>query len=499
MISYINSENLFNLLGLMSLISAIALFFVLLLKSHNINQLQESVNNLKRSLDEMDEQAKLVVRTDIELNKTQEELDKKLTGLYTLQRLSRTISSTFDEEQIFQKIDIADLEEIGFEKALAFLWDDKERKFSLRLNIGYTEDSCAGIKSQVDANKHTYWESVRNEKTLSSISMLLENQEKERIKALFKTNSFVISPILPKEGSRGFLFVGSDKNPLITIGDEELITIMSNQLGQALENARLFEKTWHAHQELENRVEERTRELSRALEEVKIVSKRKSDFVSSVSHELRTPLTSIKGYASILLAGKLGAVPEEVHKRLEKINKHSDELVQFVNDLLDISRIESGKASMKLVPQGLKVILEEISDMLSVLLKEKEITFSSELAADLPEVLIDKDQIKRVFINLINNAIKYTPKGKILVRVIKLDGQVQVDVSDTGCGIPENALDKIFEEFYRVDSSLNQDVKGTGLGLALVKNIIEAHKGKIWVKSTVGEGSTFSFTLPNAF
>jgi len=497
--SYINTDNLLNLLGLMSLVSAIALFFVLLLKAHKINQLQESVNNLKRSLDEMDEQAKLVVRTDIELNKTQEELDKKLTGLYTLQRLSRTISSTFDEEQIFQKIDIGDLEEIGFEKALAFLWDDKERKFTLRLNAGYSEDFCAAIKSQVDENKNTYWESVRNEKTLSSISMLLENQEKERIKAVFKTHSFVISPILPKEGSRGFLFVGSDKTPVITIGDEELITILANQLGQALENARLFEKTWHAHQELENRVEERTRELSQALDEVKIVSKRKSDFVSSVSHELRTPLTSIKGYASILLAGKLGAVPEEVHKRLEKINKHSDELVQFVNDLLDISRIESGKASMKLVPQGLRVILDEISDMLSVLLKEKEISFSSELPEDMPEVLIDKDQIKRVFINLINNAIKYTPKGKISVRAVKLEKQVQVDISDTGCGIPENALERIFDEFYRVDSSLNQDVKGTGLGLALVKNIIEAHKGKIWVKSKVGEGSTFSFTLPNAF
>ncbi|MCK9594145.1 MAG: HAMP domain-containing sensor histidine kinase [Candidatus Omnitrophica bacterium] len=499
MISYINGENLFNLLGLMSLISAIALFFVLLLKSHKINQLQESVNNLKRSLDEMDEQAKLVVRTDIELNKTQEELDKKLTGLYTLQRFSRTISSTFDEEQIFQKIEIGDLEEIGFEKALAFLWDAKERIFSLRLNVGYNEESCAGIKSQVEANKNTYWESVRNEKTLSSISMLLENNEKERLKAIFKTRSFVISPILPKEGNQGFLFVGSDKNPMITIGDEELITILANQLGQALENARLFEKTWHAHQELENRVEERTRELSLALEEVKKISKRKSDFVSSVSHELRTPLTSIKGYASILLAGKLGVVPEEVHKRLDKINKHSDELVQFVNDLLDISRIESGKASMKLVPQGLKAILEEISDMLSVLLKEKEISFSSELAPDLPEVLVDKEQIKRVFINLINNAIKYTPKGKITVRVIDSGKQVQVDVSDTGCGIPENALETIFEEFYRVDSTLNQDIKGTGLGLALVRNIIEAHKGKIWVKSKVGEGSTFSFTLPNAF
>jgi two-component system phosphate regulon sensor histidine kinase PhoR len=114
----------------------------------------------------------------------------------------------------------------------------------------------------------------------------------------------------------------------------------------------------------------------------------------------------------------------------------------------------------------------------------------------MPEVLVDKDQIKRVFINLINNAVKYTPQGKIRVELHKLEREIQIDISDTGCGIPEAALEKIFEEFYRVDSAMNQEIKGTGLGLSLVKNIIEAHKGKIWVKSKVGAGSTFSFTLP---
>jgi signal transduction histidine kinase len=495
----LQTEYLFNLLGIASLLSAIALAIALMLKTNKINQLQVSVENLKKALDEMDEQAKLVVRTDIELNKAQEELDKKLTGLYTLQRLSRTISSTFEENQIFQKIDVAYLEDLGFARALAFLWNEREKRFLHHLNIGYSEEEFAGIKSFLDANKEGFLETIKTEKTISSIGSAKDNAQKESIRAVFGVTSFVVSPILPKEGNQGFLFVGEDKtDTIITEGDEELITILANQLGQALENARLFEKTWQAQQELEKRVEQRTRELSLVLEEVKKINKRKSDFVSSVSHELRTPLTSIKGYASILLAGKLGAVPEEAHKRLEKINKHSDELVQFINELLDISRIESGRVTMKMLPLDLKPLVEEVADLLAVQLKEKSIDFSYDIPAGTPEVLADKDQIKRVFINLINNAVKYTPQGKIRVELHKLEREVLVDISDTGCGIPEGALEKIFEEFYRVDSAMNQEIKGTGLGLSLVKNIIEAHKGKIWVKSKVAAGSTFSFTLPQA-
>lgn len=483
---------------LLSIGAVAVLILMLTAKTNKINQLQISVDNLRLALDEMDEQAKLVVRTDIELNKAQEELDKKLTGLYTLQRLSRTISSTFEESQIFEKIDSVYLEDLGFEKALAFLWDETEKIFVVRLNIGYADQELEQICRTVAAKKEVLVEVMKNEKTISPALLQKEGGDNGNLFSFFRTRSFVLSPILPKEGHRGILFVGADKpDTLVTEGDEELITILANQLGQALENARLFEKTWQAHQELEKRVEERTRELSLALDEVNRISKRKSDFVSSVSHELRTPLTSIKGYASILLAGKLGQVPDEVKRRLEKINKHSDELVHFVNELLDISRLESGRVTMRLLPMEIKVIVDEVYDMLSVLMKEKEIDFKCIVPEKLPEVLLDKEQIKRVFINLINNAIKYTPAhGKITVTTRMVNKEIHTDITDNGCGIPEDALGKLFVEFYRVDTAVNQEVKGTGLGLALVKHIIEAHKGKIWVKSKLGAGSTFSFSLP---
>lgn len=492
-----SSEYLINLLGIVSSVAVFLLVIALVLKMDRIKQLQLAVNNLKKSLDEMDEQAKLIVRTDIELNKTQEELDKKINGLYSLQRLSRAISSTLEESRILKMIKPSSIEELGFSKAAGFLWNDNQKNFTMHSGIGYPKEEIGPLQLNIDADKGFYSGLIQQEKTVSSIS-LQEDSLKEKIKNTFKTTSFVISPILAKEGSKGFLFVGTEKpDAPISEGDEELITILASQVGQALENARLFEKTWRAQQELERKVRERTQELNAVLNEVKTISKRKSDFISAVSHELRTPLTSIKGYASILLAGKLGELPEDVRLRLDKINRHSDELTHLVNGLLDIARIESGKIIMNKQVQDLHGIIAEINDLLSVQLKEKQIDFSYSIGKDAHLVTADAGQIKRVFINLIGNAVKFTPlKGKISVTSRKQDDTVQIDVSDNGCGVPEEAKERIFEEFYRVDNPINEQVKGSGLGLTLVKNIIEAHNGKIWVESKAGEGSTFSFILP---
>ena len=490
-------EPLVNLIGTLGIVTIIYLVISIILKMRRLKQLQDEVGKLKKSLDEMDEQAKLIVRTDMELNKTQEELDKKMTGLYTLQRLSRAITTTLEENQIFKMMRPDYLEDLGFEKACAFLWSEMEKAFAIELSIGYSQQELGMIKSTPDLTKVSS-DLIRNEKTISSNPLQQNNALKDKVNRVFKVRSFVISPILPKEGSKGIIFVGTEnEETLINEGDEELIAILANQLGQALENARLFEKTWRAQHDLEKKVEERTRELTNALQEVKTVSKRKTDFISSVSHELRTPLTSIKGYASILLAGKLGNIPSEIKERLDKINRHSDELAHLVNDLLDIARIESGRMIMKKETLDLKSIVEEVLDLLSVQLKERRIGSGFDIPEEANTIFADRSQIERVFINIVGNALKFTPvQGKISIRSHKVDNAVQLDISDTGCGIPEEVQEKIFEEFYRVDNAINQEVKGTGLGLTLVKHIIEAHNGKIWVKSKVGSGSTFSFTIP---
>jgi two-component system phosphate regulon sensor histidine kinase PhoR len=194
---------------------------------------------------------------------------------------------------------------------------------------------------------------------------------------------------------------------------------------------------------------------------------------------------------------KLGHLPAAAKERLEKINRHSDELVHMVNDLLDIARIESGRQVMKMGQQDLKTIISDVADLISIQCKNKNIKLITDIQKDIPPVLADRTQLERVFINLLGNAVKFTPEdGKITIKTHTEDNVIQVDISDTGIGIPPDSLSMLFEDFYRVDNPINQLVKGTGLGLSLVKHIIEAHKGKIWVESKAGKGSTFSFTLP---
>ena len=197
------------------------------------------------------------------------------------------------------------------------------------------------------------------------------------------------------------------------------------------------------------------------------------------------------------MTGKLGDIPKQVKERLEKINIHSDNLVKFINDLLDIARIESGRIELSLQKCDLSSLIENTRDLLTPQMKEKNIRWTGQADKNLPEIYADKSQIERVFINLIGNAVKFTPDGGTIgIAAQKINGEIIVKVSDTGIGIKEEDLPRIFNEFYRVENPINENVKGTGLGLTLAKKIIEAHQGKIWVTSKLNEGTTFHFTLP---
>jgi len=196
------------------------------------------------------------------------------------------------------------------------------------------------------------------------------------------------------------------------------------------------------------------------------------------------------------MAGKIGEIPVQVKDRLEKINKHSDNLVKFINDLLDISRIESGRVEMKFMKHEIVPIFDNLRDLLTPQMREKNIHFMTEIATGTPAILVDLSHVERIFINLLSNAIKFTPQsGTINLKAHPQDEFVYFEVADTGIGVKDEDLQKLFSEFYRVDNEINQNVKGTGLGLSLVKKIVEAHKGKIWVTSKINVGTTFHFTL----
>ncbi len=222
----------------------------------------------------------------------------------------------------------------------------------------------------------------------------------------------------------------------------------------------------------------------------------KSDFISIVSHELKTPLTSIRGFVKLLAAQRVGEVNEKQRHYLEIVEKQAESLTALINDLLDLSRIESGVMEVRMQPISLRELLEEVVMQMRGQASEKGIGIAVSVPTDLPPVLGDHDRLRQVFFNLLDNAIKFTDEGgDVSVSVSSMDGECLVKVEDTGVGIPPSDLERIFEKFYQVESSMTRQRGGTGLGLAITKQLVKAQGGDIWARSQQGEGSTFFVKL----
>ncbi len=240
----------------------------------------------------------------------------------------------------------------------------------------------------------------------------------------------------------------------------------------------------------------------------------KNEFVFVAAHELRTPVAAMKGYLTLIIQGVTGPITEKTKDFMEKVVKSNDRLAQLVNDLLEISRSEGGKLTIKVAPidvvEPIKSVLTELqslADKASVqMIYEPQLVLSGVERANLPKAMADADRLKEILVNLVGNSIKYMglPKGeaggagKVTITHEVQDGNLVTHVADTGLGISKEAQAKLFEKFYRVATDRTKDIQGTGLGLFIVKEIVEKMNGKIWVDSEEGKGSTFSFSLPLA-
>jgi two-component system phosphate regulon sensor histidine kinase PhoR len=222
------------------------------------------------------------------------------------------------------------------------------------------------------------------------------------------------------------------------------------------------------------------------------------DFVANVSHELRTPISSIKGYAETLLEGALED-KDNAKEFISIIYQDSNRLAALINDLLDLSRIESGNMKMSFVALDPLALIKRAVSVIENQAKAKSIALKFDISSSLPQIKADETRFSQVMINMLDNAIKYSSEGgRVTISAKAVDKMLQIDVSDTGIGISEVDLPRIFERFYRVDKARSRELGGTGLGLSIVKHIISAHGGQVWVKSELGNGSIFSFTIPLA-
>lgn len=228
-----------------------------------------------------------------------------------------------------------------------------------------------------------------------------------------------------------------------------------------------------------------------------IADRLKTELVATASHELRTPMTSIRGYVDMLMIGTFGEVTPAQREPLRVIKNNVVRLVQLIDELLDMSRMEAGEVRLRREEVDVSAVLRDVIEVLEGQFREREIDLHLDLADGLPPVLADRQRIEQVAVNLIGNACKYTPHGGAVWVALRNGGnELRVDVRDTGVGIPEEAKPHIFTPFYRADNPLRDEVGGTGLGLSITRKLVELHGGRIWFESSVDKGSTFSFTLP---
>jgi len=458
-----------------------------------VRQVRE-LARLREAYEQLDRQAKLIIRTDLELHRTQEELDRKVAFLLSLHQLGRQLQVSLRPDEVYDKLDVAVVTNFGFSKGLLGVCPTMDA-LTWRSQVGVAASEAEQLR------KHLVDSGLLKQILTKPAPQLLQltahvTPAHRRLLEMLGLPAVVIAGVLPHTGPTGCLVLGRTGSTGTSAADEELVGILANQLAIAVENSALYESRWTAQQELERNVQERTRQLADANAELVRLNRSKSEFVSSVSHELRTPLAAIKGYAALLGSGQFGALTDAQQERVKKVEKHADLLTLFVNNLLDIARIESGRVIMEHRAFPVEEFLTGVQDVIQPQLQAKKLR----LAVDrdgVQELLGDPQHLHRVFVNLLSNAIKYTPDGGAIRMGFAKEGQTVVaSVADTGAGIPAADLPKLFQEFYRANDAINQQVRGTGLGLALAKRIVEAHQGKIWVTSEHGKGSTFFVSLP---
>jgi signal transduction histidine kinase len=266
------------------------------------------------------------------------------------------------------------------------------------------------------------------------------------------------------------------------------ITEQIIQLRNALEDANRL---------LERRVQERTAELQLALRKLSELNQMKANFVANISHELRTPLTHVKGYLELLVTGSLGDLNDEQKKALQVGQRATMRLESLIDNLILFSQASRGELTLHLTAVNLAKIAAQIVNYSNPKARDKNITFSADVRTNLPLVKADEEKIAWVILQLVDNAIKFTgARGKVGLLIRReADNLVKVSVADTGIGIPKNRLHELFEPFHQLDSSSTRRYGGTGLGLALVRQILDAHGTVIDVQSEEGKGTIFSFTL----
>jgi len=413
-------------------------------------------------------------------------MEQRLGEMSTLQTFAQKISMSLELSEVLDTIVIALKESLGCRGVSIALIQPETQTLEIR--------AAAGIKAKWKREaKLKLGEGISGKVARTAQPMYVADAQAVPDFIFFdpEVRSLLCVPLTIKERVIGTLTIDQTVPDAFTPEDERVLAIAAAQAAVAIENAQLYEE-----------LKERARKLEQAYHELQESDRIKDELVQNVSHELRTPLTFVKGYVELMLEGDMGPLTERQRESLTIVAEKANTVTRLVSDIIFLEQIER---------ESLQLSHFQLADLARLALQGGEVTaaaagihLSLDVEPNLPPVRGDRDRLAQVFDNLLANAIKFSPQGGLITIRLR-DGltagqgdTILASVSDTGIGIPRNQLNRIFERFYQVDGSATRRFGGAGVGLAIVKRILEAHGGTIWAESEVSRGSTFLFTVPKA-
>ncbi len=458
-----------------------------------IGQLTWLFNNMTQSLKERDEAISVNLST----------ISNQVRQLTTLNQAGTAIASTLDLDRLLSTLLQLLTDNLGFTRIVVMFFD-AERGLARTARVSGVPDAIADAASRLefpvrdDGSLHAELLLRGKSQLVLDLDAVAHRIPERNLRLLRQVGmtSFVAAPLRSTQRILGY--IGADKGAVpCTQEDCDVLTTLASQVAVAIDNARAYRQLGELTASLEQRVLERTQEIQTANVRLKELDKLKSAFVSIVSHELRTPMTAIRGYIDNMLDGLAGPLTDKQVHYLNRVKFNADRLTHMIAELLDLSRIEAGRVELALSELDLRALASDVVDEFQRMASEKGVAIEMRASESLPAIAGDRNKLYQVLTNLIGNAMKFTPTGgRIEVEVTRTEpGRLQVSVSDTGCGIHAEELPRIFEKFFR-GSTAPPEARGAGLGLAIVWTLIELHGGRVWVDSTVGVGSRFSFCLP---
>ena len=410
-----------------------------------------------------------------------QESERRAAQLQAAGEVSRAASSLLALDKLMNEAVKQIRLAFGYYHAQVFLLDEKAEWAILRASTGETG-------KQLLARKHKL--AVGSQSTIGKVTALgkpvvvrdtdSDNAPWRFNQLLPETRAELAVPLRVGQSIIGALDVQSVAPDVFYEDDIAVLQTLADQMAVAIQNARAYE------QQLET------------AEKLREVDKLKTQFLANMSHELRTPLNSIIGFSRVILKGIDGPLSDLQKKDLTTIYNSGQILLQLIDSILDISKIEAGKMELDFEQVDLSQIIDVALSTATGLIKDKPIKLQREIPQNLPKIRADKVRIRQILLNLLSNAAKFTEEGRIRLTVMNLGEEIMISVADSGLGIPPNKQKRLFDPFYQVDGSATRKAGGTGLGLAITKSFVELHGGEIWVQSRGirGSGSTFYVTLP---